>query len=267
MPGRAEDANQEDILEEYGRSRAEWDFNGIVVDGAEEYIEEALHLHDLRVTGRAIFLEVVDAEYAEISGACEFQDFATCDTLQVLGSCECREGLLTEGIGISGSLSVCGRLWANSVTVEGSLTADRYCKMIRLKVKSDGFAVFRGKVRLDKAVIHGILNTTASLHCIEAKIRSERCSYIRTLFADELLVERTDPAVRTSTFRGPAQKEHAVLLCDLADCGDVDLTDCRITQLFCEHRIIRKGCRIRELVYRSSIEIEPGAVVEKLSRA
>ena len=83
-------------------------------------------------------------------------------------------------------------------------------------------------------------------------------SRIQEIRTDKFSV-KTDPSCEKPD-------DEYLLSCDFVDCFEADLEYCNIDKLYCDSAIIRKGCTIHEILYRDSIEIEPGAHVERLSR-
>ncbi len=236
-------------------------FNGIVIEDART-VDQVLELPNLRVTGNCFFMDTVEAERLEIDGEAKFSGFVTCDRLWVSGSAYMMHTLLTETLQIAGTLSVLGRCISDVFVLKGTGIFHSTFSAGRLLVKPSGTLETTGRVKGDRVTIQGQMTATSRLSCREAEFISCFPSEIHEICADVLRVKYQVP---------PGQLELGcssyLLSASFLDVSEAVLEYTYAEQLFCDTAVIGKGCRIREVIYRDGIEIQDGAIVERLSKA
>lgn len=236
-------------------------FNGIVIE-EEQTVDQALELQNLQVTGNCYFMDTVEADRIEIDGVAKFRSFVTCDRLWVPGEAQMMQRLLTETMQVSGGISVLGRCWADVAVFEGQGLFHGVFSTGRLLIKTPGTLEVTERLKADRVTVNGQLRSSARLSCREAEFISCTCSSVHQLTADSVKV-----ACKVRPDQLEMGEEEYILLTSFMDAGTVSLEHAYVEQLFCDVAVIGKGCRIRELIYRDGVEIDSGAIVERVSKA
>lgn len=236
-------------------------FNGLVIEDRHT-ATQPLHLQNLQVTGECYFMETVEADRIEITGAADFREFATCDRLWVSGEARFMQTLLAETIQVSGVLSVLGRCWADVAVFEGKGNMQGAFSTGRLLVKSAGTLEATQKVKGDRVTIQGQLLASEQVNCRELEVLSCFPSRIHEVNSDSVRVRYVTPIGQLEM---PCTVP--VLTASFMDVTEADLEYTHAEELFCDSAVIGRGCHIRELIYRKGVEIDSGAVVERLLKA
>ncbi len=236
-------------------------FNGIVIED-QHHVDQPLELQNLRVTGNCYFTETVDVDRMEIDGVSKFRSFVTCDRLWVSGEVQMMQMLLTETLRVTGSLTVMGNCWADVAVFEGEGEFNSKFSAGRLLVKPSAAVNTAGRLKAERLTVQGMVRGTGKLSCREAEIMSCFPSFIHELVGDSVKVAYAVPSGQLEM-----NCTDYILTCSFMDVGKAVLEHTYVEQLFCDTAIIGAGCCIRELIYRDGVEIDSGAVVERLSKA
>lgn len=237
-------------------------FDGIVLDGRET-INEAVDIGNLNVTGQILFTRNVDANVVEITGQAQFGSWLTCDKLTITGECRAKSDVMTQHIKIrGGTIWFYDKVYTESILSSGEITAYDVIRSGRINLNKDAMLDTTAKIKSDVLKVFGKIRSTSSVKSTEVHIVSGKPSEIRNIVTDILVVRR--PENEELQFEG---KKKYTLTSDFIDCIEADLSACYIGQLYCDSAIIRSGCVIDELLYNKEVEIEPGAVVERLVKA
>ena len=236
-------------------------FNGLVIEDRHT-ATQPLHLQNLQVTGECYFMETVEADRIEITGSANFREFATCDRLWISGEARFMQNLLAETIQVPGNLTVLGRCWSDVAVFEKQGNIQGTFSAGRLLVKGSGTLEATQKVKGDRVTIHGQLLANEQVNCQELEVLSCFPSRIHEVNSDSVKVRYVTP---------PGQLEmpctQDLLTVTFMDVTEADLEYTRVEELFCDSAVIGRGCYIRELIYRKGVEIDSGAVVERLLKA
>lgn len=233
------------------------EFDGVVIE-KQQVICEAVNCHNLNIKGTGEFRAEVEADFIDVSGDACFESYVTCDRITVRNRCVCKGSLLTASLRIVGVMAVYGGLNSESIIVNGALKFRGAIRTAAFLVRKGSLAKGSAKLKASNCVVNGVLNNSGQVVASTVKIQSNRMSRIMEIRTDQF-------QVRLSSSNDKPE-EQFLLACDFVDCFDADLEYCNIDKLYCDSAIIRKGCVIQEVLYRDSIEIEPGAHVERLSR-
>ncbi|MBR5280944.1 MAG: hypothetical protein IKU26_08270 [Clostridia bacterium] len=236
-------------------------FNGLVIEDRHT-ATQPLHLQNLQVTGDCYFMETVEADRIDITGTAQFREFATCDRLWISGEACFKQNLLAETIQVPGDLTVLGRCWSDVAVFEHKGNIQGAFSAGRLLVKGSGTLEATQKLKGDRVTIQGQLLANEQVNCQELEILSCFPSRIHELNSDRVTVRYvTPPGQLEMTCTSP------LLTVTFMDVSEANLTYTHVEELFCDSAVIGKGCYIRELIYRKGIEIDSGAVVERLLKA
>lgn len=231
----------------------------IIMDGRET-INEAVNIGCLGVVGNIVFNRKVDAQEVEISGKAQFGSVITCDKLTITGECNAKIDVITELIKIRhGKVGFYGKVYTDSLLSSGEITSYDVIRSQRINITKEAKMVASGTIKADVVKIFGKILSTTYLKSTELRIISNQLSEIRSIITDILVTKKAE--------EDNDKKRSFVLMSDFIDCIEADLSYCQIGQLYCDSAIIRSGCIIDELIYRKEVEIEPGAVVERLVKA
>lgn len=233
------------------------EFDGVVIE-KQQVICEAVNCHNLNIKGTGEFRAEVEADSIDVSGDACFESYVTCDRITVRNRCVCKGSLLTASLRIVGVMAVYGGLNSESIIVNGALKFRGSIRTAAFLVRRGSLAKGSAKLKASNCVINGVLNNSGQVVASTVKIQSNRMSRIMEIRTDQFQVKLSSS--------NDKPEEEFLLACDFVDCFDADLEYCNIDKLYCDSAIIRKGCVIQEVLYRDSIEIEPGAHVERLSR-
>lgn len=234
-------------------------FDDIVLDGRET-ITEPVDVRNLGIVGQLSFSRKVEADTVWIRGKAQFSSVITCDWLTVEGQCTAQIEVITEQIkNKHGVIWFYGRVYSNSIISSGEIKSYDVIHSGRINIAKGALVEASGRIKADTVKIFGRLLSTTTVNATEIRINSEKTSEIRSIISDILIVKRKRP-------EGEKKKEFT-LVSDFIDCIEADIECCRIGQLCCDSAIVRSGCFIDELVYSKEVEIEPGAVVERLVKA
>ncbi len=236
-------------------------FNGLVIEDDRTF-DQAMSLQNLQIAGNCYFMDIVEADRLQIEGEGRFSSFVTCDRLWVSGRAYMMQTLLTETIQNTGNLTVLGRCISDVAVFEGNGEFQGSFSTGRLLIKTSGTAVYSGKVKADRMTVAGQMLGTAKIRCREAEFISCYTSEVHEISADFLRVAYQVP-------QGQLALDCAapILSVTFMDVSTAVLEYTHVQQLFCDKAVIGKGCRIKEVIYRDGIEIEDGAIVERLSKA
>ncbi len=236
-------------------------FNGLVIED-DRTIDQAMSLQNLQIAGNCYFMDTVEADRLQIEGEGKFSSFVTCDRLWVSGNAYMMQTLLTETIQNTGNLTVLGRCISDVAVFEGRGIFHGPFSTGRLLVKSPSTVEYTGRVKADRITVAGQMLGTAKVRCREVEFISCFSSDVHEISADFLRVAYQVP-------QGQLALDCAAPILTVAfmDVSTAVLEYTHVQQLFCDKAVIGKGCRIKELIYRDGIEIESGAVVERLSKA
>ncbi len=236
-------------------------FNGLVIED-QHTATQPLRLQNLQVTGDCYFMETVEADRIEITGTANFREFTTCDRLWISGEACFMQNLLAETIQVPGNLTVLGRCWADVAVFESKGNVQGIFSTGRLLVKGSGTLEATQKVKGDRVTVQGQLLANEQVNCKELEVLSCFPSRIHEVNSDSVLVRYITPAGQLEmTCATP------LLTVSFMDVTEADLEYTRVEELFCDSAVIGKGCHIRELIYRKGVEIDSGAVVERLLKA
>lgn len=233
------------------------EFDGVVIE-KQQVICEAINCHNLNIKGIGEFRAEVDADFVDISGEACFESYITCDKITVRNKCVCKNSLLTTSLRILGVMAVYGRLNSENIIVNGALKFRGNVKTSAFLVRHDSLAKGSAKLKASNCVINGVLNNSGEVTANDFRLCSNKMSRIQEIRTDKFTVKLNSDS--------ETPDDEFLLACDFVDCFEADLEYCNIDSLYCDSAIIRKGCSIHEILYRDSIEIEPGAHVERLSR-
>ena len=237
-------------------------FDGIVLDGRET-INEAVDIGNLNVTGQILFTRMVNANAVEIAGQAQFGSLLTCDKLTVSGECRAKGDVMTQHIKIrGGTIWFYDKVYSETILSAGEITAYDVIHSGRINLNKEAMLDTTATIKSDVLKVFGKIRSTSSVKSTEIHIVSDKASEVRNVITDILVVRR--PKSEERRFEG--RKTYA-LTSDFIDCIEADLSACYIGQLYCDSAIIRSGCVIDELLYNKEVEIEPGAVVERLVKA
>lgn len=236
-------------------------FDGIVLDGRET-INEAVDIGNLNIAGRILFTRNVDANIVEITGGAQFGSLLTCDRLTVAGECRAKGDVMTQHIKIrDGRIHFYDKVYTETIMSTGDIKAFDVIRADRINLSNDSVLETTATIKSYMIKVFGQIKSTSFVKSTELRIKSDKLSEIRNVITDILVVKRgADPEVEHT-------KKVFVLTSDFIDCIEADISCCRIGQLYCDSAIIRSGCVIDELLYNKEVEIEPGAVVERLVKA
>lgn len=231
----------------------------IIMDGRET-INEAVDIRSLGVVGNIVFNRKVDAQEVEISGKAQFGSVITCDKLTVTGECSAKIDVITQQIKVKhGRFAFYGKVYTDSLLSSGEVISYDVIRSHRINLTKEAKMVASGTVKAGIVKVFGKIVSTTYLKSTELRIVSNQMSEIRSIITDILLTKKTEDSNE--------RRKSYVLTSDFVDCIEADLSCCQIGQLYCDSAIIRSGCVIDELVYMKEVEIEPGAVVERLVKA
>lgn len=233
------------------------EFDGVVIE-KQQIIYDGVNCHNLSIKGVGEFISEVEADYVEVSGEANFEAYVTCDKITVRNRCVCKSSLLTTSIRVIGVMAVYGRIDSEIVIVNGALKFRSAFRTSSLLIRAGSLVKGSAKLRSPQCIVNGVLNNSGVVVSENFKISASKMSRIKEIRTDALCVSLNDENSKPD--------DAYLLACDFVDCFDADIEYCNIDRLYCDRAIIRKGCTIREVLYRDSIEIEQGAHVERLSR-
>ena len=233
------------------------EFDGVVIE-KQQVLCDAVNCHNLSIKGIGEFRSEVEADFVDISGEACFESYITCDKMTVRNRCVCKSSLLTTSLRIIGVMAVYGKLNSENVIVHGALKFRGNLRAYSFLVRQGSLAKGSAKLKTSNCVINGVLNNSGEVIANEFKICSNKMSRIQEIRTDKFSVKLNPDCEKPD--------DEFLLSCDFVDCFEAELEYCNIDKLYCDSAIIRKGCTIHEILYRDSIEIEPGAHVERLSR-
>ena len=131
----------------------------------------------------------------------------------------------------------------------------------RLVIRSRGRLEAAGNIKAERIVIGGVAFSGATFRGDNIEITSCEQSEIARIVASDIKV--------TYKPRGdvPGIKEGEYLLSAYSiEVQTAELEYVAADSLECDSAVIGPGCRIGELTYRDGLELDPGAVVERLNK-
>ncbi|MBR0158172.1 MAG: hypothetical protein IJM24_03700 [Clostridia bacterium] len=235
-------------------------FNGIVIED-DQTVEQRIDVRNLQVYGRGVFREDVDADEIEVFGSARFRSFVSCDQLSVPGETVMLDSLLAESVRVDGVLNVSGKFRTEVAVVEGMMNTQGRLHATRLVVRSRGRLEAAGNIKAERIIIDGVAFSGATFRGDNIEITSCEQSEIARVVASDIKV--------TYKPRGdvPGIKAGEYLLSAYSiETQTAEIEYVAADSLDCDSAVIGPGCRIGELTYRDGLEIDPGAVVERLNK-